>query len=284
MRGLLTRTVDARPLALSRILIGLAALGVSFEWTLPLLRAADGEYLALPVIPGAPVVAAPVVVWLYLVAVLGAVGMVLGVFGPVAPTLVAASGAVALLADQQAYSNHALLLVLLAALLAPSGAHRAFSVRRRGRPPAQVPYWPAFLIRALLSSVYLWTAIAKVNRDYLAGDVFANFGNGLMDALTPVLPVLAIASIATELFLGIGLWVRPLFPLVLLAGAGLHVGILATLQDPFPLVLFALLMAPAYVLAGAEWLRGGGALAERTHDAWRRFRRRMRRRRPAPTA
>ncbi|GEM_PF-610452 len=304
MQRLLTREVDARPLAVSRILVGLVGIGMSLEWAVPLIRIAGGDVLRVPVVAWTPPPTAFVVVLLFLVTFVGGMGMVLGVFGRAAAIMVAASAGIALLADQQVYSNHALLLVLVATLIAMSGAHRALSIlgwlRRRaarramrnadagppdGRPITErVPYWPAFLIRALLSSVYLWTAIAKVNPDYLAGDVFAHFGNELMQLLEPVLPALAVASILTELFVGIALWVRPLFPLALLAGVGLHVGIVATLNDPYPLVLFAMLMAPAYLLAGAEWVRGGGPLVERTQIAWSRLKRRMPRRRRAASS
>ncbi|BDZ65049.1 HTTM domain-containing protein [Agromyces mangrovi Wang et al. 2018] len=279
MQRLLTKEVDARPLAVSRIVVGLAAMGVSLEWAIPLLRLTTGEYLRTPVLWGAPSPSVAFVLFIYIMTLVGAMGMALGALGRAAPSMVGLACLLALLADQQVYSNHALLLLLLSILLALSDAHRTLSILRRNRGPVQVAYWPAFLIRALLSSVYLWTAIAKVNGDYLAGDVFAHFGNDLMGLLAPVLPALAVTSIVTELFVGIALWVRPLFPLALLAGIGLHTGIIVTLHDPYPLVLFAMLMAPAYLLAGAEWVRGGGALVERAQLAWSAVKRRMPRRR-----
>lgn len=140
MRQVLARTIDPRPLAVSRVLVGLAALGISFEWAPVLIRASSGQYLALPSFSGIPSPTSSFVAALFLVNLIASVGMVLGFCGRIPSVLIAAIGATALVADQQAYSNHLFLLVVLSGVLAMSGASQAWSLPRSGRIEG-VPYW-----------------------------------------------------------------------------------------------------------------------------------------------
>jgi hypothetical protein len=251
VRQIVTATIDARPLAAGRIIVGLSGLYVPFEWSAPLEKIARGDAFAVPVVAWLPDPTTVVVHAMLVVAVVGAIAMVLGVTRW--PALaVSAVSATALLLDQQSYSNHLLLLTLLALFLGLSGSHQAWSVvhRRSGR---LVPYWPAFLVEAQVSTLYFWAGVAKINDQYLGGEVLEH--NLRSWALPPaeVLPVLALLSIITEITLSAVLWIPRLFPLALALGAGLHGAIVLTLVRPVPLVSFAGLMLSGYVLFGCRW-------------------------------
>ena len=55
-------------------------------------------------------------------------------------------------------------------------------------------------------------------------------------------------SIGAEAFLAVALWMPKLRLIAFVVGGGLHVGILAMLHNPFPLIPFAMLMMCGYML------------------------------------
>lgn len=259
MRQIVTAEIDARPLAAGRILVGLASFVVLIEWFGTLNRVANGS---IPV-PVADVLPDPTPNGVYALAILGflgSVGMILGLTRW--PTLiVSAVSLCALLLDQQAYSNHLVLLALLTLFLGMSGAHLVWSIPHP-RAGARVPYWPAFLIQAQVSTLYFWTGVSKLNEQFLTGGVFEMNMHAWALPSSALLPVLAMASVVTEVSLSVLLWARRLFPVALVLGVGLHLGIVLTLEAPVPLVAFAGLMASGYVLFGYRWWTGRqGAVA-----------------------
>lgn len=247
MLTLLTSSIDPRPLALCRILVGLAAAGFVFEWGGVLARAASGDYMVLPAIGGLPALSPAFVVVLFAVSLAAALAMVLGVAGRMPALLVATTTAVVLLAEQQAYSNHLVLLFALSLFLGMSGAAQAWSVSRKPRASG-VPYWPAFLIMAQTTTLYAWTAISKVNPDYLSGRVLGTYLQPWVPVPQEMLPVFAALSIVAEALLAVCLWIQKLRKPAFAMGAGLHLGIVVLLQNPAPLIGFAMLMAAGYVL------------------------------------
>jgi hypothetical protein len=245
--AVLNGSIDPRPLALCRILVGLAGAGFAFEWIGVLARAASGQYMAVPVVSGMPTPTPAFVVSLFAVSLVGALAMVLGVAGRVPALLVAVTTVTVLLVEQQAYSNHLVLLSSLSLLLGMSGAAQAWTLSRSTRA-AEVPYWPAFLIKAQITSVYAWTAISKLNPDYLDGRVLSTFLQPWVPVPHHLLPAFAALSVLAEATLAIFLWVPKLRKPAFAMGAALHLGILVLLQDPAPLIGFAMLMAAGYVL------------------------------------
>lgn len=250
MRRILSDVMDPRPLALARMLVGLAAAGFSFEWISVLARAASGKYLAFPVLAGWPAPSPVFVLVLFAVSLVASAAMVLGLAGRIPALLVSGTTAAVLLVDQQTYSNHLVLLMMLSGFLGMSGAAEAWTVSR-AEHPARVPYWPAFLIQAQITTVYAWTAIAKINPQYLSGEVLGTYLQPWAPIPSGLLPVAAVLSIIAEAFLAVGLWVARTRNLALVAGGALHLGIVVLLQDPAPLVGFAALMAGGYVLFAA---------------------------------
>jgi hypothetical protein len=264
MLAVLSAWVDPRPLAICRILVGLAAAGFAFEWIGVLVRAASGNYLALPAVEGLLTVSPQFVIGLFVTALIAALAMVLGVAGRLAPILVAATTGTVLLADQQTYSNHLVLLFVLSLFLGFSGGDQAWALSRSPKS-SWVPYWPAFLVKAQVSSVYAWTAIAKINPEYLGGEVLDTYLHPWVPIPQELLPVVAVMSIVAEGSLAVLLWIPQVRKLTIALGAGLHVGIVLLLQDPAPLIGFAMLMATGYVLAAMPaWkVTGSGYAANR---------------------
>ncbi|RKO25580.1 hypothetical protein D7Z96_07215 [Pseudarthrobacter phenanthrenivorans] len=250
MRRILSDFMDPRPLALARMLVGVAAAGFSFEWISVLARAASGKYLALPVFAGWPAPSPVLVLVLFALSLLASAAMVLGLAGRLPALLTSGTTAAVLLADQQTYSNHLVLLMMLAGYLGMSGAAEAWTVSR-AEHPAKVAYWPAFLIKAQITTVYAWTAVAKINPQYLSGEVLGTYLQPWAPIPDEILPIVAVSSILAEVFLAVGLWIARTRRAAFVAGAALHIGIVVLLQNPAPLIGFAVLMAAGYVLFAA---------------------------------
>ena len=263
MRQLLTQNIDARPLAIGRILLGIASLPLALEWFRPLLKVASRDYIALPVFDGAGSLPSIVVMVFFGVSLIASAGMILGVGGRFPALLLAAVTALVLLADQQIYSNHLLLLLMLATFIGLSGAHRAFTVfdlkrrQRRRRGTVAVPSWPAFLIKAQITTLYFWTAVSKINPQYLSGEVIDANLRGWVPIPEGMLPAVSVMSIAAEFFLAVALWIPKTRLLAFVVGFGLHLGILAALTSPAPLIPFAMLMATGYVLFAHDSVQRG---------------------------
>lgn len=155
-----------------------------------------------------------------------------------------------MLLDQQLYSNHLYLMTLLVPLLTLAGSDASFSVRalRKGRQDT-VAAWPVLLIRLLVTIVYGYAVLAKLNLIYLSGLVLKfNLQIPGLDSLPPMtFAGLAFASLATELFLALAFWSPRLRPLALVAGVGFHLTILITMQILPDLLTFLILMVSAYL-------------------------------------
>lgn len=245
MRDRLSATIDARAFGAARILVAMAAIPTAVEMYAPLTRVLSGEFVTIPVIATPPPwVATP----LFALALVAGFTMLFGVAARLSSAVVAGTSAAVLLIDQQLYSNHLLLLALMAALVALSECGRALTLRtyRAYRVTTPVPYWPALLMRVLISSVYLWTAFAKLTPDYLSGYVFDTFTNDWMPRGGAILVVAAVASIALEALVAVALWFRRLRFAAIGLGVVLHAGMITLLNDPAPLIPFAWLMFAGY--------------------------------------
>jgi hypothetical protein len=98
-----------------------------------------------------------------------------------------------------------------------------------------------------LSGCDLFAALRKVNGTYLDG---RPLGLWLWVAVPAgLLPVMAVASVLTELSLAIGLWLRPVRWLAAGAGVMLHLSIVVGMAaDNVVLFAFALACVPTYAL------------------------------------
>jgi hypothetical protein len=253
----LSRRIDARYLAVTRIILGLCLLIKSLSVLHVLGLLLRPQVLRLPYflqVPDLPVA------WtdsFFMAWMLVAVMMVMGAF-----TKFANLGAVGLIVyylalDQQTYSNHtyALAIWLTILLFADSGAMFSFDTRLRGAK-LLVPAWPADLLKLQVSLCYAFSVITKLNASYLNGDVLSAYlRNDLPAALfTPwALVALSLVSIAIEAGLAIGLWIPRFRKVVALGGLAFHLILTLAvgpmdLRQYLELTVFTGTMLSTYVL------------------------------------
>jgi hypothetical protein len=241
----MTVTVDGRPVAFARMLLAVALVITVVESGAYLSRIAIGR-MAYPVFEAiAP--PSPLAVQVYLVVgLLAAVCLGLGLYAGAS----AAAGSLtllwALIWDQQTYSSHHLLLMLLLGYLAFArcDARWGVSSSRHGRD-CQVPWWPQLLMLSQISACYLFAALSKVNGVFLSGEPLAGWTWLTLPGWVFVL--MAWGTVITELFLAIGLWLPRTRHIAVLAGLVLHVSIVVALSDLTVILLgFALSCIATY--------------------------------------
>jgi hypothetical protein len=179
---------------------------------------------------------------------LSAATFTVGWRGRLAGTVLALTLSAVLLLDQQTYSNHLYLLLLLTILLALADPGPVWALR------PTVPRWPVMLLMAQASIVYGFAALAKFTPTYLSGRALASFvpydaGVALIGARATGLLILAASwgTIALELLLAWWLWVRPAPAVVL--GVLMHVGMVTLMYHArLELTVFAFQMWALYPL------------------------------------
>jgi hypothetical protein len=240
-----TRLSSNRALAACRMMLGAAFLMNTLEVAAILLRVHEGR-LAMPGFVHIPVT--PGLIWTWtLVGVAAATLIVVG--GATAPACLAAAvlGCLALVWDRQTYSNHLWLTTLLVTYLAFARSDARWSVRALVIGPRQdVPSGPALLLVSQVSVCYFFAGISKLNPWWMAGDELAPTLR--LELAGWMLTPLAVAVVATELFIGVGLWFRRTRPLALLSGVCLHVSIMLLMTQPLTLVSFSLACLAVYPL------------------------------------
>jgi uncharacterized membrane protein YphA (DoxX/SURF4 family) len=258
---IVTRQTDARPVAIVRILVGLAAIGFALEAWVNIGRVLSPQVVDMPYVawyPSLSVATLPLFIGLWLCA---ALAFMLGLGTRLCGAILTLSLAYTLFFDQQLYSNHLYLAMLVVLLLtiAESGARFSLDARRSGSHDL-ILEWPILLLKIQISIVYFYAALLKVNPQYLSGAMLASFWPFNELAALPggwlsvqILPFLAVASILTELFLAVALWVPRLRWLALAIGVGFHLMIIYTggstpgVPD-IPFAIFALVTVAPYVL------------------------------------
>jgi hypothetical protein len=204
-----------------------------------------------------PQLTRPEVPWLIGIWLAAAVAFTLGWRTRISGVVLCLAIARSLTSDQQGYSSHLYLLLVLLLILtvAQSSAVSSMDARRRGSQ-ARVPAWPVWLLAVQGSVVYGYAALTKLVPSFLSGAaVCAHFGwFGRANPPIFICAGLAIASIITELFLAIALWRRSTWRLACVIGIGLHVAMVAMLTPDvrLQLIIFAgemLVLYPLYPTA-----------------------------------
>ncbi|GAA1524008.1 HTTM domain-containing protein [Nocardioides humi] len=237
--------VPAGPVAWGRMLLAAGAALTCVEGAVQLSGLQDGR-IRVPVSGGllSPE-ALPAGPWLLVMAT-ACLLLLLGAASRLCTATLAVGNVLLLLADQQLYSNHRLLLVLLCVWFLLARADHARSLRAllrpaRGGRDAEVPWWPQLLIVATVSACYVFAGLSKLNPEFLSGD--------LVDSMSPdwvPAGLLAWASVPTEVAIGAGIWWRATRRWVLGLGVLLHLSIIALLGAPLVFAAFALLCLSAY--------------------------------------
>ncbi len=254
LRDLVVRQSFNPAVGLVRVLVALAALAELLQLVPAILRVSDPDILRAPVLPGL-VEQSPIVL-----AVAGSVwaasgfAFLLGWKTRTAGILLVGAMVAVVLTEQQLYSNHLYLQLLICCLLvaADSGAH--FSLDSRSGPPRKTPEWPLFLMRLQLSIVYVFAALSKVNDVYLSGVMVASTFryNGAFSVpwvfASPLVAVpLSWMTIILEMYLALAIWSARSRPFVFVLGFGLHAAFLLMLNGAAGFAIFGVTMLALYL-------------------------------------
>lgn len=249
-----TSTFPARPLAITRILIGFAA-ALKCAITAPILVGLAAEQaLRIPVMTGVYPTRAAV---LLIIATWGAAAGMLVIGWRTRPAAAALTAAVAmtLLLDQQLYSNNLYLLGVMALLVAVADTGAALSIDARTSVPRDVvPAYPAFLMMAMPPIVYLFAGLSKINGYWLSGGILhGSLRDGPLSVpatlrAPDLLALAAAATVLLEVFVALGLLVPRTRSAAVLGGAVAHLGMVAVLKGPLELFGFALTTMSVYHL------------------------------------
>ena len=253
--SLIESRISPRAIALARIGVTFAALLEAANSAGTLLHLAQPGVIHAPFVPSAPQVSAGLAWGLIGLWVLAGLAFLVGWQTRLAGALLTITLVSVLLLDQQLYSNHLYLLVLLVGTLTVADSGAAISLDARGHEERDVPAWPVWLLRAQVSIVYGYAALAKLNLDFLSGSVVAaslrrDGPLAFPDAWRSAEPmlVLAVMAICLEAFLAVALWSRRWRPAALVAGLGLHAGITGWLSPTYQLLVFSLAILPVYLV------------------------------------
>lgn len=235
--------VDPRPIAVARIALGIASIFNAAEMFVLLSQIAGGK-VAIQVIPWIPQPSTLAVYCYVVLAGLAGVAITVGWHTVSAAVVSTASSVFVFMWDQQTYSSHRLLATLLVGYLIFARSDAAWSISRSERP---VPWWPQLLMMTQLSVCYFFAAVSKVNVAFLSGGPLSQW---VWVALPRwMFMMMAVSTIAIELFLAYGFWFRRVRHLAMIAGLLLHGSIVLLMRDQtLPLIAFALACLSVYGL------------------------------------
>lgn len=251
----------ARAVAVARIGLGVATILNAFEMHSLLGRIAAGRF-PMPVFSWAPTPSGVTVTAYLVLAVAAGVAIAVGYRVALAAVLSTALSVGAFLWDQQTYSSHRWLALLLIAYLIFARSDTAWSVSHRGQPAAPVPWWPRLLMMTQVSVCYLFAALSKINPNFLTGHPLHGWIRWELPLWSTFL--MAVGTVATELFLAFGLWFERTRRVAVPLGLALHLSIVVLMVDRGPLVAFALTIVPVYGLFFAS--RDVGRMEDRGHS------------------
>lgn len=242
-----------RRLGLFRVLVGVLLL----RHTLPFLERtrffADRFYV--PYADFIPVPGPRVYFAMLLGICVAGVLVSMGLFTRVALAAALFLGTWQFLLNQLFYSNNRIFLLLCVLVLLFSPSHRAVSIDawwRKESPSATGPLWTMTVLRAQASLLYLASSGSKlVDPDWIGGWVLwtrmrivLGGSHPLVMALSTIKPLVGVAAIGTEMFLGIALWLRKVQRLALWIGFGFHF----LIELMFSVHVFSYLMLGTYLL------------------------------------
>ena len=238
--------VDPRPVAVVRIALGIALVSNALETSVLLQRIVDGRIR----VPVAELLPAPTGVTVQLftaAAVLAGVALATGFFAGPAAAAATALNVWSFAWDQQTYSNHRVLVMLLVVYLVFAQSDAVWSVRRRRDAAVTVRWWPQLLLMTQVSACYLFAAINKINPTFIDGDLFITWLRWPLPDFA--YPVMATGTVVCELFLAWGFWWRRTRWLAVAVGVALHVSILIGMaEQTVPLFVFGLTCVSTYWL------------------------------------
>ena len=248
-----TARMPSRPLAITRIGVGLASLFEALQ-LLP-LRQETFDPMRFHLSYGLPAIPPEASLVPFCLLIAGSLGLAIVAFTRVSGSLAALGHGLFFFADRQNFTNHGYLIFLFVVLLAlsDSGADVSLDSRRRG-VRADVERWPADLLRLQLAIVYAFAALTKLHADWLSG-AFLDFvvapeslAGRVLHLVPGVLPLAATLVAGMEGVLGVLFAVGRGRRAAIALGVVLHLGILAVFPNNLDLALFALACLSVYPL------------------------------------
>lgn len=250
LKALPDQEAASLPIGLARAGLGVAALLGAAEMARGLKALHTPGVIRIPRFESLPVLPQSGVALFLGAWVLAGLAFCLGWHTRTAGVLLLGFQVYSLALDHQLYSNHLYLMALFTLLLtlADSGASFSLDAHRRGSVP-YIPAWPVALMRVLVSIVYGFAVLAKLNAFFMSGIVLRQNMRvpGMEHVPNWIFMVLALASVATEAFLAYAFWRKRLKTVAFLVGLGFHVTIVLTMWLFPDLVTFAVLMGSAYL-------------------------------------
>ncbi len=252
-----TQRVSGRPLALCRVGLGIASLLRAYPNHAMLVDVLSGRVVRAkewPWIPDWPLEWA----WLLTAAwMLASLTFAAGLFTRLSGSVLAASIFYRFLLDRNLFANHLYLMAVLAFLLtvADSGAWASLDNVWRKKRERDVTRWSTALIRVQISLVYFFSALAKMNGNFLDGTAFRQ-ATRLAGLPTDVLVALAWGTVLMELMWTWALWVDRWRPSAVATATAFHVAIALSMKPPYAvtMVSFGMMMVMTFAL---YWEDGG---------------------------
>jgi|SRR5215210_7696700 len=246
---LATQSVTSRPLGVFRAAIGLAAVlkGAQLAPDLAVANWLESASLEFHITLW------PVLATFWFTA---ALALLVGYRSRLAALAIAVLTALITLLTGHFYNNLYFLGTLALLLsLTECGSYFSLDSLRRG-VRNEVPRLPVLLIQLQVSVVYLYSAVGKINLEFIPGNVIFYQAERAWAApelgYAPLLTAMAVIVIVLELFIAVGLWIDRLRPAAFGIGLGLHTGMLLLLSDSLvlaaALTLFALFTLSCYLL------------------------------------
>lgn len=235
--------VAPEPIAMARICLGLVTVVNSLEIHGLLTEIAGGK-LRLPVHEFMPAPTQPLIDFYLFVALVMAVAVVVGWRTALAASVLTALNVGVLLWDQQTYSSHRMLMTLVTTFLIFAQSDAVWSLSRRHQ---EVPWWPQLLMMTQISVCYFFAAVSKISVVFLSGVPLSLW----VWAPLPwwVFTLLAVATVAIEIFLAFALWGRSTRQKAAVLGIALHLGIVVLMrEETIPLIAFAVTCLGLYWL------------------------------------
>ena len=244
---LVGRRVDARPISVTRVLLGLALILVTVETYVAVAAMSRGalRYPAAEWLPDpTPAAASGILV----VGWVAGVCLVIGLLPEVMAATGAALGFGALLWDQQLYSSHLTLLSVLLVFLAFAQSDRRRGITRsRYQHSGGAPFWPQLLMMTQVTALYLFAGLSKAQPVFLSGRPLEEWM--WLDLPTAAYPLLAWSTVLTEVCLAVALWFRRVRRYAVVVGVILHLSIVFLLVGENAwLAAFALTTLSTYPL------------------------------------
>ena len=223
-------------------------------WRL-LSRLLNPQMIQLPYFTWLPRLPSSAVLLFVAVWIIASASFLLGYRTRVAGAIITCLATYTLLLDQQTYSNHLYLFLVIVLLLTVANSGGALSIDMLGDHD-DAAVWPIFLLKVQLSLVYGFSAMAKLTPQFLSGDVLSQTLRQSGWVVFPqsfrtpaLLTALAVAGIILELFIATGLWIKRVRPVAVFAGVLLHLFIISMLDSSrLSLVIFALELFALYPL------------------------------------